>query len=83
MKVKQLIKLLKDLDPDLQVILQRDLEGNGYSPLSGVDDEDVLYGEDDDGGMAMSTQDLAEDIENGYLSEDHEFVPCVILFPER
>jgi len=83
MKVSELIERLISLDPDLQVILQRDPEGNGYSPLSGVDGEDVLYGEGDDGGMAMSTQDLADEIEGGYFSEDHEFHPCVVLFPEN
>lgn len=79
--VKELIKELEKLDPDLQVILQT--EGNRYSSLSGVDNDDVFYGEDDDGEVVMSTQDLAEEIENGYLSEDHEFVPCVVLYPEN
>ena len=80
--VKELIKELKKLDPELPVILQID-EGTRYSSLSGVDNDDVLYGKDDDGEVVMSTEDLADEIENGYLSEDHEFVPCVILFPEN
>ena len=33
MKVKELIKELKLEDPEREVVLQRDMEGNGYSPL--------------------------------------------------
>lgn len=33
-KVKQLMNLLKELDPELHVILQRDSEGNDYSPMA-------------------------------------------------
>jgi hypothetical protein len=32
MKVKELIKLLKDVHPEFQVVLSNDAEGNGYSP---------------------------------------------------
>lgn len=35
MKVKELIKILQSEDPELEVMLQRDPEGNGYSPLYG------------------------------------------------
>lgn len=37
MTVKELIFDLKRHDPNMQVILQKDAEGNGYSPLSGCD----------------------------------------------
>ena len=37
MKVKELILELQTVDPELLVILQKDAEGNGYSPLRGVD----------------------------------------------
>lgn len=36
MKVKELIKRLGDHDPELEVILVKDSEGNGYSPLAGI-----------------------------------------------
>jgi hypothetical protein len=36
MKVHELIALLSALDPESPVILQKDAEGNGYSPLSGL-----------------------------------------------
>lgn len=37
MKVKQLIKALSKFDENAEVILQKDAEGNGYSPLDIVD----------------------------------------------
>lgn len=33
MLVKDLMEVLQELDPDTQIILQKDGEGNGYSPL--------------------------------------------------
>lgn len=41
MKVKDLIEALSSLDQDAEVILAKDPEGNGYSPLSRVDSEAV------------------------------------------
>lgn len=37
MKVKDLITELQKLDPEFDVIMQRDPEGNGYSPCAGVE----------------------------------------------
>lgn len=37
MKVKELIEVLQQLPQDAIVILQKDSEGNGYSPLSGAE----------------------------------------------
>lgn len=34
MLVKDLMEVLQELDPDTQIILQKDAEGNGYSPLA-------------------------------------------------
>jgi len=33
MKVKDLQKILSSLNPELDIILQKDSEGNGFSPL--------------------------------------------------
>ena len=38
MKVSKLIKQLQKLDPNSEVILQVDEEGNGYSPVRGVEE---------------------------------------------
>lgn len=42
MKVKDLMKILAACDPKSEVILQKDGEGNGYSPLAGAD-PDAIY----------------------------------------
>ena len=42
MKVKELLEALAGVDPEAQVILQKDAEGNGYSPLHGAD-SDAVY----------------------------------------
>ena len=38
MKVRELIDLLAKMNPERVVVLQKDAEGNGYSPLRGADD---------------------------------------------
>lgn len=42
MTVKDLKEQLADLPDDMEVILQKDAEGNGYSPLAGID-PDAIY----------------------------------------
>jgi hypothetical protein len=37
MKVRELIEELSKFDPDAELIMQKYAEGNGYSPLAGVD----------------------------------------------
>lgn len=37
MNVKELIDFLLGYDPETEIILQKDAEGNGYSPLAGAD----------------------------------------------
>lgn len=47
MKVKELIQLLQEKDPDMLVILAKDEEGNGFGGVeaigTGVFHEDILY----------------------------------------
>jgi len=38
MNAGELIKYLKGFDPETEIVLQKDSEGNGYSPLAGADD---------------------------------------------
>lgn len=47
MKVKELIEQLKDMDPELDVWLQKDPEGNGYENVYCVTDR-FLIDENDD-----------------------------------
>ena len=43
MKVKQLIKELKKCNPESEVIVAKDEEGNGFSPLADIDGENCVY----------------------------------------
>ncbi len=76
MKVKELIEYLRQCDGEAEVILQKDAEGNGYSPLAGADDEAVYVEENSWEGRAVSLEDLDEE-----ELEDNSYVPCVVLFP--
>lgn len=61
MTVAELIKALLDLPPNLQVILQKDGEGNGYSPLSDVDGDALYVAETSWSGAVYSTKWSAHD----------------------
>ena len=37
MKVRELIEMLEKLDDDVMVVMSRDSEGNGFSPIADVD----------------------------------------------
>lgn len=43
MNVKQLKEAIANLPDDMEVILQKDSEGNGYSPLKNVDPEAIYF----------------------------------------
>jgi hypothetical protein len=60
MKVKALIKLLLDCEQDADVILQKDSEGNGFSPISGVDPDIVYVPNSQWSGEVYSTQWTAD-----------------------
>lgn len=82
MSVRELISLLEKCDPDRPVILQKDAEGNGYSPLSIVDDNCSWVGRNGwsgDVGILNLTDDLKA---RGFDDSDVlEGVPCVVLAP--
>lgn len=83
MKVGELIAILSKMDPEREVIMQKDAEGNGYSPLSGADDnaryqaETTWYGEV--GRETLSEEDRAR----GFGDEDIMTggVPACVLYP--
>ena len=59
---------LKDVPDDTPVILQKDAEGNGYSPLAGAD-EGMYEAESTYGGEAyMTSEQIAAD--PAYTEED-------------
>jgi len=84
MKVKELINKLNKLDPESQVILQKDSEGNGYSPCYGVEAA-VYIAESSYSGSVYSLKFTAED---NCMEEDewerlkrNKKNKCVVIFP--
>ena len=61
MKVLELINLLNELPPELDVILQKDSEGNGFSPLQGVDGNCIYVADNTWSGDVYSTDWSADD----------------------
>lgn len=66
MLVKELIVQLEKTNPNFEVILSKDAEGNGYSPLSSVE-TNLTY--------------LADNTWSGEVIEDHESDNCIVLWP--
>lgn len=73
MTVKELRDLLKDVDGDVLVIMSKDGEGNGYSPLADTNLGQYLYEADTTWSGDLIDVDEAD--------ADTEAVPCVVLWP--
>jgi hypothetical protein len=83
MKVKELLEALATADPDAEVILQKDAEGNGYSPLSCADLEAVYIPESTYSGTVYSMGWSANDADMSELDWGNiKSKPrCVVLAP--
>lgn len=66
MRAGELRELLKGVSDDLLVVLQKDAEGNGYSPLAG-------------GEVAVYQPDSTWSGQVVEMTEDGD--PCVVLWP--
>lgn len=85
MKVKELKKLLENVDDERIVILQKDGEGNGYSPLETIDDE-VNYRPDSTWSGEIGFQKLTAELrKQGYSDGDivsgDGAEPAIVLVP--
>lgn len=83
MNVGELKEILKDLDDDMELIVQKDSEGNGYSPLSGADPESVYV---PCSAWSGDVYDLEWDAEDCGMEEDEweemrKRPRCVVLYP--
>ena len=84
MKVKELIEELNKIDLDLDIIIQKDGEGNGCSPLDGVDDNAIYEASDSYSGDVYDVQwsaDEADMEEEEWLEFKEETPRVVVLFP--
>lgn len=85
MIVKELKEILKDIDDNRIVILQKDGEGNGYSPLEVIDDT-CNYRADSTWSGEVGYEKLTKElIKQGYSDGDivsgDGAEPCVIFVP--
>lgn len=83
MKVSELMSLLAEFDEDAEVILQKDSEGNGYSPLYVVDGNAIYVPATTWCGDVFSTDWSAEDADRDE-DEWKELLKrprCVVLAP--
>jgi hypothetical protein len=82
MKVRTLIKQLEKLkNKDADIILQKDPEGNGYSPIEGADHL-AVYTKDYDVYDTRWTHEGACMEEDEWKEFKKTQKPCVVLFPK-
>lgn len=81
MKVRELIEILQQADQDIDVVLSRDAEGNGFNLLIDVDTERTIDNHNEIHLRALTQYH----IDNGYTDEDLDQTgtgrPCVVLWP--
>lgn len=83
MKIRELLEVIKNLDPEMECIIQKDAEGNGYSPLSGADPDCIYiatkswYGEVYDATMTADDAEMDSDSWEAMLKKPR----CLVLHP--
>jgi hypothetical protein len=83
MKVSELIEKLSRMNPDSEVIMQKDSEGNGYSPLYCVDSNAVYVPDSTYSGDVYSLSWSADDacMSEGEWNRIQNSPKCVVLCP--
>lgn len=83
MNVKELRAALETLPDDMEVILQKDSEGNGFSPLSGADPDGIYIAETTWSGEVYDASWTAEDccMDEDEWAELQAQPRALILFP--
>lgn len=79
--VKELIDILLEEDQSRIVVMSRDGEGNGYSPLAAVETAAYEWDRPWCGEIGI---ERSEELPDGYCEEDYapeDAVPCVVLWP--
>lgn len=85
MKVKRLKELIAGLPDDMEIILQRDSEGNSYSPLACADSNAVYVPENTYSGEVYSLTSNAEDtcMEEEEWEKVKAMPRCLVLAPKN
>ena len=83
MKVRELIEILSEYDPEMPVLVSKDAEGNGYDYARVVDGDNIGYtreGYECEIGCLELTDELRS---KGYTDEDvrSNATPCVVIWP--
>ena len=82
MKVKELVELLQEMDPEALVVMSEDSECcNNFNELCGAS---TGFWDERDGGYVFPINELTPELqEEGYYEEDDAFdgPPCVCLRP--
>lgn len=73
--VKELIEILSELPQDSVVVLQKDSEGNGYSPLAGAEAAKYIPENTYSGEVLCQ-----EDVDDGEY-EGQDMMDCVVIHP--
>lgn len=84
MKIKQLIKKLNKLDPESEVLIASDMEGNNYNKLDFISIEKGLrFSNRKDLYSYGLTLITPEDVEIGNFSQEdyNKAKNCIILYP--
>lgn len=68
MNIKELKEAIKELPDDMEVILEKDSEGNGFSPLAEIDTDIIYLANSSYSGEVRDTRWSTED--SGYESEE-------------
>jgi hypothetical protein len=82
MKAGELIKYLQNFNPDAELIMQADSEGNSYSPLAGAD-KGIYVADTTWSGTFYDTSWTADDCD----MDDEEFAElqnrplAIVLYP--
>jgi len=83
MKVKDLLEQLAGLDPGMEVIMQKDSEGNGYSPLAGADPNGIYIADSTWSGDVYDAEWTADDADMDETEWDEILANprALILYP--
>jgi hypothetical protein len=79
MKNKELIALLSAEDPEADVILQKDPEGNGYAPVNGA--EPAIYDAEESIVYNLKWSAADADKEEDEWQELLKKPRCIVLWP--